>query len=1212
MAANAGTIIGRVSVKVMPDTSDFRRDAQKKLNAVEKELTADVKLVVDLEDNGVAEEAKAVRAKAQKQLKSITLQVDLENQQSLMKSLGQVRGQLDKLSEKPFPITLDKASLNSAIGFLEAKLEKVRHIDLEVDRSSMDSVKAAIAQIDKELGKLKDVKLPVKLDQQSLAKARAELELTMARQTKIKLAFDNKAAAEIRARIEAQLSDIPVNTKLDEAKIAKVMRQIEGYLDQIEHLRAKITPELDDRARRKVERDIEDLQDKIKDLKAEVKPETSKGAMALVTASLVKLTRDRIVNIFPVVDKGGAAAALAMINALSGARVLTGIFDTFMKSLANLDKAVPLIGSVTLAALGLAGATISAASNMASLAASLASIAPAALLLPGLFAGMALGLGATFVALKDFNAVLPGVKQQLSELADQMSSNFWSAAKAPISDLINNLLPAFSAGMKNVSTEVGQFFGQFATALQGAIGPSLLAQMFGNLTESIEIAKKSTGDLASIIGILGELGASYLPQLAQWFVDIVNKFEGWLAAAEADGRLKGWVDTAIVALGQLWTVLTQTASIFVSVAEAASMGGGATLGTLATGLTAIAQAAKDPVFQGQLAATFAAAHQMMENLANRSGPAVTNMLSTLATTLQSVLPAAGVAIGNLVSGLATALADPAIQQGLILMVEGISRGIASLAPVIQSLSPVFGMLGQIVGTFAAQLGPLIAAVLPTLSAAFMAILPSVQTLVTVLGGALLGVFQSLMPAIQPAIALLAELVPQLVSQLAPVLQLIGQLLGQLLAAIMPLIAPLLQLAMAILTPLIAIVKQVIAEAMGPFMEAINKLVAALQPVIAALTVVVGFLMSILGPAIAFIAGLLIDTLVMAIDGVARVFEGVVGVVLGIWNIFAGIFTGDWDRVWSGIKEVFSSIWNLIVGIVEVALSYMGGTAIKGGLKAIKGLWDDAWLAIKTLFESVWNGIKSFLDNGFTFYKNLFSSGLNFIKSLWDNTWNAIKNVASTVWEWIVAYFRGGIEAWKNLFRSGIDAAKSVWESGLNLIKNVVPQKFGEVLSFMKSVPGKIKDAFGAAKNILFEIGKSIIGGLIDGIKNMFGSVQDTLGGLTDKIKDWKGPESLDKVLLVRAGQLVIGGFIKGLESQYDQVRRSLAGLTADLGGMTIAGPSIGGVSSRGMADQLAGALGDASTEGPVVKQFIYNAAPGSSIDSQEDLFAAVGRARWGW
>jgi hypothetical protein len=70
----------------------------------------------------------------------------------------------------------------------------------------------------------------------------------------------------------------------------------------------------------------------------------------------------------------------------------------------NLDLAIPKIGSVATGIGGIGAAAISGSAELFALSASLASIGPAALALPGIFGGFAIGLIATGVVLKDFNS----------------------------------------------------------------------------------------------------------------------------------------------------------------------------------------------------------------------------------------------------------------------------------------------------------------------------------------------------------------------------------------------------------------------------------------------------------------------------------------------------------------------------------------------------------------------------------------------------------------------------------------------------------------------------------------------------------------------------------------------------------------------------------------------------------------------------------------
>ncbi|MDH6462054.1 phage-related protein/uncharacterized protein YqgV (UPF0045/DUF77 family) [Micromonospora sp. A200] len=1190
--------IKSMPLKMSVDLTD-KGSLQRAIAQMESQLSKirEIEIPVDLDEKSLVAKIAEFRAKIKRD--PIELSVDLGNRGSLKKALDQMEAELAKLKEITVPVGLDERSLTAKIEEYRAKL-KGMSVEIDVKPGSDASVKKAIAQIEEMIEELQPTaKVTVKPDLNSLLKAKAELESQLQAKAIVKAEMDKAAAKIVRDRIEKALADIPVSTKMDKAKVAATMREIESLLDKMEDLKAKITPEIDARAKAQVEREMADLQDKINGLKATIKPEVF-GAPA--AAMLAWLARSRIVNFIPTVDPAAMAATIA---GLSGIRVVTDLFQKFFDTMLNFDKLAPKIGAVTTAVLGLAGAALASISNITALGVSLAQLAPAALLLPGIFAGMAIGIGTAWVALKDFNTVLPGVKQQLSELADRMSSNFWGAAKKPISELIDTLLPKFGAGLEMVSTTMGGFFGKLSDSLKVALGGDVLTGMFANLNKSIEIAGGATDGLANIIKILGQVGSEYLPRLAQWFVDITNKFSKFLTDAKADGSLKAWIDNAIAGIGDLWTILTSVFKIFGSIGEAAQAAGGSTLASMADSLSAVAKAAESPAFQGQLTDTFAAAHAMFDMIANTSGPAVENMFSTLAGTLQTVLPAVGVIIGTLTKSLANMFSDPALQTGIITLVEGVKQGIGGLAPAIESLGPVFGGLATLAGIVVENLGPLISTILPPLAGLFTALLPSINELARVLGDVLLSAFQDIMPALQPVMDAVKEFAPVLVDGLAPILQLVGELFSRLVTAIAPLVTTFMGMYQNIIPPLLEILRKIIEENMDPLIEAVQKLVAALQPVIAAIGVVVGWLLTFLGPVIVWVAGIIIDVLIMAIDGIARIFESVVGIVMGIWNTFAGLFTGDWGRMWDGIKQIFSSLWNGLVGILEVFIAWIGGTAIKGLFKTVGAGWTAGWNAVKKFFTDFVGWIKSFAQKSFDEWVALISNALKAVINFFRNMGKAIREAVSSAWKAVVKFFDDGLKGAKDKTMNGLNKVKEFFVDMGKSIAKTVREKFNEVVKIMTEV-------FRNPGEILKEIGKKIIDGLIAGLRAGFDLVKGTLSSLTEWIKDWKGPESYDRVLLTPAGKLIIDGLIKGMESRYDSVRRSLRGLTGDIAGTEFGIPGISsGALSAGISAAISGAAG--GDEDRVTKVLNYYAAAGSSLGSEEDLFKAAGRARMvGW
>ncbi|MEU5403711.1 hypothetical protein ABZ348_30970 [Streptomyces sp. NPDC005963] len=942
------------------------------------------------------------------------------------------------------------------------------------------------------------------------------------------------------------------------------------------------------------------------------------GAGAAINARLASLTRPRTVSIIPRLNNAAVAQVAASLAALSGIRVLNNMFTKFGDILKNLDKSVPIIGTLATAIAGLAGWGLSASSNLFALSASLAQIGAVSLTLPGILGGFAVGLGVTIAAFKDLNQVLPEVKVKLAELQNQISAEFWAQAKAPIKELVDVLLPRFAEGFRQTATASGQFFGSFATQLTAALNPAVVDAMFGYLNESIATATTGTDTFAAIIAKLGEVGASYLPDLAGWFVKISENFDAWLTRKGELG-LKAEIDEGIQSLKDLGGILYETGGILSGVARAAEAAGGSSLGMMRDTLASIHDVVDSPGFQQGLTEVFTAAHQAMSNIADISGPAVKNLFSELGGLLTSVLPVVGTIIGTALGAISEALAQPAVTEGVKAMFDGLLVAVQALAPAMNPLGQALGALMQVVSAFAAMLGPLVAAALIPLSQAFAQLAPMVTPIITLLGGTLTGVIQQLTPILMTLVPVIGDalgmafqalgiilpviaslftqimtavvpLVAQLIAGLAPILPVVATFLTAIVTAAMPLVDILLQLLSAVIMPLIPVIQNIVSAVLPPLAAAFAHLVEAVTPLLDALLAVVNFLMPILAPAIEFVAILIGQSLAAAIDGVAMVFEGAIGIIKGVWEIFAGFFTDDWGRIWDGIKDVFSGIWDVIVGAFKVFLN-VGLLGVAGkALKGIKGLWDDIWNGIKSFVVGIWNSIKGGAGVFMAGIRGAIDDGLSAIRGAWTRIWDGIKSFFSDTWTTV----------------------KSLATTGMSRLKTAVEDGIRTAVQFIRDLPGKAKSALGDLGSTLASAGRKLIQGFIDGVKNMFGSVKSTLGDLTSKLTDWKGPESLDRVLLVGAGQLVIDGFIRGLESRYGAVRKSLYGLTRDVAGVDFDTPGMGGLgAARGVTSAISSSLAHPEGGG-ATKVFNYFAAPGSSISSEEDLFSAASRARFGW
>ena len=90
----AEVIIGSVGVKITPDLTDFRREAERDLDRVERELK-DVEVGIDLDDKGVKAKAKALSEELSSEIGDIEVGVDVNvKQAAALKAIQAIQKQM--------------------------------------------------------------------------------------------------------------------------------------------------------------------------------------------------------------------------------------------------------------------------------------------------------------------------------------------------------------------------------------------------------------------------------------------------------------------------------------------------------------------------------------------------------------------------------------------------------------------------------------------------------------------------------------------------------------------------------------------------------------------------------------------------------------------------------------------------------------------------------------------------------------------------------------------------------------------------------------------------------------------------------------------------------------------------------------------------------------------------------------------------------------
>ncbi|MEV8431993.1 hypothetical protein ACWHLZ_28095 [Streptomyces chartreusis] len=298
-----------------------------------------------------------------------------------------------------------------------------------------------------------------------------------------------------------------------------------------------------------------------------------------------------------------------------------------------------------------------------------------------------------------------------------------------------------------------------------------------------------------------------------------------------------------------------------------------------------------------------------------------------------------------------------------------------------------------------------------------------------------------------------------------------------------------------------------------------------------------------------------------LTGIAAGFVAI-GLAVKAYGLYTTLASAA-TKIWAGIQIV----WNAImmanpVGLVIAAIV---------GLVAIIVVAYQKSETFRNIVQAVWEALKTAV-----------SASIDWIadKIAWFGTlpgkvggwFGRAKDAAVQKFTELLGWIKG-LPGRASSAMSGLAGAlrSRAMDAGRQLV-SATRQKISDAISWIRGLPGRARSALGNLGGILWNAGKSIVSGFINGIKSMFSGVRRTLGDLTSKLTSWKGPEDVDKKILTPAGRMVLGSFMRGIDLETPALRAQLQGLTGQVPGMTLGGLGAGaaGGGSAGVRIEIAG------------------------------------------
>nr|DAQ76702.1 MAG TPA: tail tape measure [Caudoviricetes sp.]DAS08599.1 MAG TPA: tail tape measure [Caudoviricetes sp.] len=299
---------------------------------------------------------------------------------------------------------------------------------------------------------------------------------------------------------------------------------------------------------------------------------------------------------------------------------------------------------------------------------------------------------------------------------------------------------------------------------------------------------------------------------------------------------------------------------------------------------------------------------------------------------------------------------------------------------------------------------------------------------------------------------------------------------------------------------------------------------------------------------------------------------IVGAISAVVQPFIDSFINSWNilkeglaAVWEGVKMVIQGAWEfikaIVLGAVLIVIDLVTGnfTKLKEDLQMI-------WEAIKAAIQMVWEGIKfiitaivgvtvALIKNAWEGLKAALEVIWNFLKTTASTIWNALKTAVTTIvtglvngikalWEGFKAFFTTLINTVRNIAVNTWNSIKSSVVSIIQGIVNAAQNAWNTFKNGVQSLVNSVTNIFSTLRNInLWDIGRAIMNGLLNGLKSAWESVKGFVSGIAGWIRDHKGPIEYDRRLLIPAGNAIMGGLNRGLDSGFDKTMAKVQSIT---------------------------------------------------------------------
>lgn len=271
-----------------------------------------------------------------------------------------------------------------------------------------------------------------------------------------------------------------------------------------------------------------------------------------------------------------------------------------------------------------------------------------------------------------------------------------------------------------------------------------------------------------------------------------------------------------------------------------------------------------------------------------------------------------------------------------------------------------------------------------------------------------------------------------------------------------------------------------------------------------------------------------------------------------WTTFSTGFGEGWNGFWGSIGTVLSDTWN---GMTEwvATKSLEIATSISTFIEDTRTNWDGFWLGVGQTVTDTWNNMWAWVNQKTEEIKTNINTFASDVQTNWNNFWGSIGQTVTTKWEefrmaivnkyteitrnintFIEDTKRNMSNGWESLKQSVRDA----WQSMVDTIRMWIDN----AVAWIATLPGRALAALVNMPNTLRGSGRSLVDGFIDGMNDMLNNVKITARNIVQAVRNFfpfspakEGPFS-GMGYTTFSGKALVKDFAHGMMSNMDLAR----------------------------------------------------------------------------